>query len=202
MFLCWERAARLGGEVEGTGPGPQGRRREFEEVALVHLGALYGAALRLAGNQAEAEDLVQDTVLRAYEFFHQFAPGTNCKAWLLRILYRTFLNRRRGVRVTVAYDDDLAPPVGGSLGAGLGNPEEDFLRKATGEEIQRALGILPEKFRLPVILADLEGLTYREIAEVCGCPVGTVMSRLHRGRAHLREALRELIEPGRSGEGA
>ncbi|MBI4390528.1 MAG: sigma-70 family RNA polymerase sigma factor [candidate division NC10 bacterium] len=176
------------------------RRREFEEVALVHLHVLYGAALRLAGNQAEAEDLVQETALRAYEFFHQFAPGTNCKAWLLRILYRTFLNRRRAVRLTVAYDDDLAPPVGGS--ATVGNPEEDFLRKATGEEIQRALMVLPEKFRLPVILADLEGLTYREIAEVCGCPVGTVMSRLHRGRAHLREALRELIEPGRSEEGA
>lgn len=187
--------------MEGTGPGPQGRRREFEEVALVHLDVLYGAALRLARNQAEAEDLVQDTALRAYEFFHQFTPGTNCKAWLLRILYRTFLNRLRGVRLTVAYDDDLAPPAGASLGATIGNPEEDFLRKATGEEIQRALMVLPEKFRLPVILADLEGLTYREIAEVCGCPVGTVMSRLHRGRAHLREALRELMEPGRGEDG-
>jgi len=188
--------------VAGSGLGPHGRRREFEEVALVHLDALYGAALRLSGNQAEAEDLVQDTVLRAYEFFHQFAPGTNCKAWLLRILYRTFLNRRRGVRPTVAFDEDLAPPAGGSHSSAAGSPEEDFLRKATGEEIQRALGLLPERFRLPVILADLEGLTYREIAEVCGCPVGTVMSRLHRGRAHLREALRELIEPGRSEEGA
>lgn len=186
--------------MEGTGPGPQGRRREFEEAALVHLGALYGTALRLARDQGEAEDLVQDTVLRAYEFFHQFAPGTNCKAWLLRILYRTFLNRRRGARPTVAYDDDLAPPAGGTRGGGLTSPEEDFLRKTTGEEIQRALEVLPEKFRLPVILADLEGLSYREIAEVCGCPVGTVMSRLHRGRANLREALRDLIETG-DGEG-
>jgi RNA polymerase sigma-70 factor (ECF subfamily) len=186
--------------VQGTGSGPQGRRREFEEVALVHLDALYGTALRLAGNQGEAEDLVQDTVLRAYEFFHQFAPGTNCKAWLLRILYRTFLNRRRRERPTVAYDDELGPPAGGTLGAAVGGPEEDLLRKATGEEIQRALDLVPEKFRLPVILAELEGLSYREIAEVCGCPVGTVMSRLHRGRAHLRETLRDLLEAG-GGEG-
>ncbi|MCI0371725.1 MAG: RNA polymerase subunit sigma-24, partial [candidate division NC10 bacterium] len=107
--------------MEGNGLGPHGRRREFEEVALVHLEALYGTALRLAGNKAEAEDLVQDAVLRAYEFFHQFAPSTNCKAWLLRILYQTFLNGRRRVRPTVTYNDDLAPPLGGSPSTAPGN---------------------------------------------------------------------------------
>ena len=169
------------------------RSREFEEVALVHLDTLYRSALRLTHNRAEAEDIVQETCLRAFRNFHRFNPGTNCRAWLLTILRNIFLNRvRRAGREGL--EEDL--PAGESAletGPGLippsTNPEEEFLQTVLHGDVDRALKAVPLVYREAVILADLEGLSYKEVAEVLGCPIGTVMSRLSRGRHLLRQAL-------------
>ena len=164
---------------------------EFERVALVHLDALYHVALRLTCNRAEAEDVVQEAFLRAFRSFDRFNPGTNCRAWLFTILRNVFLNRVRTQGREV-----LEAEMGGLDHAELTgethvdrNPEEHFLQTMLHGDVDRALTALPLAFREAVILVDIEGLTYREVAEVVGCPVGTVMSRLSRGRALLRRAL-------------
>lgn len=169
------------------------RSREFEEVALVHLDALYRSALRLTHNRAEAEDLVQEACLRGFRSFHRFNPGTNCRAWLLTILRNVFLNRLRQGAHEVLEGDSLdrrstAESVT-SLGVARGHPEEEFFQTVLHGDIDRALKALPLTFREVVVLADLEGLSYKEIAQVVDCPMGTVMSRLSRGRALLRQAL-------------
>lgn len=172
--------------------GPANDRvREFEDVALVHLDSLYQAALRLTGRRADADDIVQETFLRAFKGFHRFDPGTNCRAWLFTIMRNAFLNRVRAAGREVLEDDmdrhELertllsAPEVPG--------PEEAFFQTVLHGDVDRALKELPLVFREALILADLEGLSYREIAEVLSCPVGTVMSRLSRGRRLLRVAL-------------
>jgi RNA polymerase sigma-70 factor (ECF subfamily) len=164
---------------------------DFERVALVHLDSLYHVALRLTRNRAEAEDVVQEAFLRAFRSFHRFNPGTNCRAWLFTILRNVFLNRIRtqGREVQEA-------EMGGRDHAELTsetnveqNPEEHFLQTMLHGDVDRALSTLPMAFREAVMLVDIEGLTYREVAEVLGCPLGTVMSRLSRGRALLRQAL-------------
>lgn len=170
------------------------RSREFEEVALVHLDALYRSALRLTHNRSEAEDLVQETCLRAFRGFHRFNPGTNCRAWLFTILRNAFLNRiRQASRDVLA--GELADPesttfprVAEALPA-RAHPDEQFFQTVLHGDVDRALKALPLPFREAVILADLEGLAYKEIAQVVGCPIGTVMSRLSRGRELLRQAL-------------
>ena len=173
------------------------RSREFEEVALVHLDALYRSALRLTHNRSEAEDLVQETCLRAFRGFHRFNPGTNCRAWLFTILRNAFLNRIRqaGRDVLAGESVDLEsttfPGVAETLPA-RGHPDEEFFQTVLHGDVDRALKALPLPFREVVILADLEGLAYKEIAEVVGCPIGTVMSRLSRGRGLLRQALGRL----------
>ncbi len=170
------------------------RSREFEEVALVHLDALYRSALRLTHNRSEAEDLVQETCLRAFRGFHRFNPGTNCRAWLFTILRNAFLNRIRqaGRDVLAGESADLEsttfPGVAETLPA-RGHPDEEFFQTVLHGDVDRALKALPLPFREVVILADLEGLAYKEIAQVVGCPIGTVMSRLSRGRGLLRQAL-------------
>jgi RNA polymerase sigma-70 factor (ECF subfamily) len=165
---------------------------EFEEVALVHLDALYGLGLRLTHNRAEAEDLVQEAYLRAFKSFHRFNPGTNCRAWLFTILRNVFLNRIRRSGREVLEGDARLPAAGlvglESPGEG-GSPEEEFFQTVLHGDVERALKTLPLPFREAVVLADLEGLSYREVAQVLGCPIGTVMSRLSRGRALLRRAL-------------
>jgi RNA polymerase sigma-70 factor (ECF subfamily) len=172
------------------------RSREFEEVALVHLDVLYRTALRLTRHRAEADDLVQETCLRAYRSFDRFNPGTNCRAWLLAILRNAFLNRvRRAGREVLdgaaspweATESAFADP-----GLAENNPEEEFLQTVVHGDVDRALTALPLPFREAVTLADLEGLSYKEVAEVLGCPIGTVMSRLARGRALLRQSLRRF----------
>lgn len=166
------------------------RVREFEEVALVHLDALYQTALRLTGSRAEADDVVQETFLRAFRSFDRFNPGTNCRAWLFTIMRNAFLNRVRAAGREVLEEDmdrregERAPTTGGVL-----SPEETFFQTVLHGDVDRALKELPLVFREAVILADLEGLSYREMAEVLGCPIGTVMSRLSRGRRVLRAAL-------------
>lgn len=173
------------------GFGAAGERiREFEEVALVHLDALYQTALRLTGSRVEADDVVQDAYLRAYGSFDRFNPGTNCRAWLFTILRNAFLNRlRAGRREILEADLDLRETPQDRAGAMEPSPEETFFQTVLHGDVDRALKALPLAFRETVILADLEGLTYREVAEVLGCPIGTVMSRLSRGRRLLRGAL-------------
>ena len=168
-----------------------GETEEFERVALVHLDALYHVALRLTRNRAEAEDVVQEAFLRAFRSFHRFNPGTNCRAWLFTILRNVFLNRVRTQGREV-----LEGEMGGLDQAEMmadaqveTNPEERLIQTVLHGDVDRALTALPLPFREVVMLVDIEGLTYREVAEIIGCPIGTVMSRLSRGRALLRRAL-------------
>jgi len=160
-------------------------------VALVHLDALYHVALRLTRNRAEAEDVVQEAFLRAFRSFDRFNPGTNCRAWLFTILRNVFLNRVRSqgrevLEGEVGSLDQVEPTTDTQVGR---NPEEQFLQTMLHGDVDRALAALPLAFREAVLLVDIEGLTYREVAEVLECPIGTVMSRLSRGRALLRRAL-------------
>jgi RNA polymerase sigma-70 factor, ECF subfamily len=169
--------------------------REFERVALVHLDALYRSALRLTQNHADAEDLVQEASLRAFRSFHRFDPGTNCRAWLYTILRNAFLNRiRRGTHEVFGESTTLESAYESmtDTGAPIGHPEEEFFQTVLHGDVDRALKALPLAFREVVILADLEGLSYKEISQALGCPIGTVMSRLSRGRGLLRHTLSGL----------
>lgn len=184
-------------------------RKEFEDVALPQLDALYGAALRLTRNPAEAEDLVQDAYVRAYRFWHTFKTGTSIKAWLFTILRNTFINRyhktnrRRSARSDLESQlSALGPEVAvGHPTSKVPGPEMAISQRITRERIMAALETIPEDYRMAVILADLEGLAYKEIAEVMECPIGTVMSRIYRGRRLLHTLLRDhaaelgLVEP-------
>jgi RNA polymerase sigma-70 factor, ECF subfamily len=167
------------------------RLHEFEEVALVHLDALYRTALRLTGSRAEADDVVQDTFLRAFKSFDRFNPGTSCRAWLFTIMRNAFLNRLRaaGREVLEPDMDRHESERMSSATAAVASPEETLFQTVLHGDVDRALKELPLVFREAVILADLEGLSYREISEVLGCPIGTVMSRLSRGRRLLRGGL-------------
>jgi RNA polymerase sigma-70 factor (ECF subfamily) len=171
------------------------RIREFEEVALVHLDALYQTALRLTGSRAEADDVVQETYLRAYRSFDRFNPGTNCRAWLFTILRNAFLNRlRAGRREVLEADMDEREATQSRTAAMESSPEETFFQTVLHGDVDRALKALPLVFREAIILADIEGLSYREVADVVGCPIGTVMSRLSRGRRLLRGALTRFAQ--------
>lgn len=170
------------------------RQQLFEEQALPYIDRLYSAALRYTRNPADAEDLVQETFAKAYSAFHQFEPGTNLRAWLYRILTNTYINEyRKRQRRPDEYpqeeidDFSLYDWIGG---AGR-SAEHEVLDRITADEVRHALADLPETFRLAVYLADVEGFSYKEIADIMGTPVGTVMSRLHRGRKALQRALAE-----------
>jgi RNA polymerase sigma-70 factor (ECF subfamily) len=167
----------------------------FEVQVLSHLDALYGVACRLTKAPLDAEDLVQDALVKAMRARDQYQPGTNLKAWLFKILTNTFINkyRRGGLERVVLDGPDADPLADGWVSAAsmraLRDPENQALRSIIEEEIHRALEELPEEFRLAVVLSDVEELSYKEIAEVMDCPVGTVMSRLHRGRRLLQKRL-------------
>ncbi len=164
---------------------------------LGHLDTLYGVSCRMTKSTAEAEDLVQDTIVKAMRARDQFQPGTNLKAWLLRILTNTFINRyRRGGLERDLFDgpdaDSLTDGwVGANTMRAMRDPETAALTPLVEAEVQRALDELPDEFRLAVVLSDIEELSYKEIADAMGCPIGTVMSRLHRGRRMLQKTLRE-----------
>jgi RNA polymerase sigma-70 factor (ECF subfamily) len=170
---------------------------EFEREALSHLAALLAVATRLTRDPVDAEDLVQDTFVKAMRARHQFEAGTNMRAWLLRILTNTFINRfrRGGLERSVLEGPDADPLADGWVGSStmeaLRDPESQALRPMLEAEIRQSLDDLPEEFRLAVVLADVEELSYREIADIMGCPIGTVMSRLHRGRRLLKSRLYE-----------
>jgi RNA polymerase sigma-70 factor (ECF subfamily) len=167
----------------------------FEVQVLSHLDALYGVACRLTKAPLDAEDLVQDALVKAMRARDQYQAGTNLKAWLFKILTNTFINkyRRGGLERVVLDGPDADPLADGWVSAAsmraLRDPENQALRSIVEEEIHRALDELPEEFRLAVVLSDVEELSYKEIAEVMDCPVGTVMSRLHRGRRLLQKRL-------------
>ena len=166
-------------------------KKEFEDVALQHMNALYSAALRMAKNKTEADDLVQDTYLRAYRFFDRFERGTSMKAWLFTILKNTFINNFKKRSKTPEHIDFDRLKLSEEEPASPNDPEEDLLYKAFDDEFKRAVDALPEEFRKVIMLSDHEGRSYKEIAEKIDRPIGTVMSRLHRGRKLLRDSLRE-----------
>lgn len=170
------------------------RRLRFETDALPFLDQLYSAALRMTRNPQDAEDLVQDTYAKAYSAFHQFKPGTNLKAWLYRILTNSYINTYRKVQrqpkqVTDEIQDWQIVAAQAHASSGMKSAEMEALEGLPDSDIKDALQELSEDFRYTVYLADVEGFPYREIADIMDVPVGTVMSRLHRGRKQLRERL-------------
>lgn len=175
------------------------RKRGFEEEALVHLDSLYGLALRLTGgDEARAQDLVQESVLKAYRSWDRFEPGTNSRAWLMTILRNTFINqfRRQKARPASVEFDQVAerPSYEGLFNA---DPEGEIFGRLIDDEVVAAIEELPEEFRVAIVLSDLEGLSYQEVSELMDIPVGTVKSRLFRARKRLQKRLYEYaVEMG------
>src|SRR6478609_2109293 len=175
------------------------KRSEFERQALAHTDALYGAAYRLTRNARDAEDLVQDSLLRAYRFWDSFEQDSNCKAWLLRIVTNTFINeyqrkkRSREVLDAATAEQDATDGVlVHATARDKQSPDQALLHASVSDDVQQALQQLPDDFRTAVILCDMQGLSYKEIADIMETPVGTVMSRLFRGRKLLAAALKEF----------
>jgi len=173
----------------------------FEDDVMEFVPQLYSAALRMTRNPADAEDVLQEALLKAYRGYGTFKAGTNLKAWLYRILTNTYINKyrkqsRRPDEVELGELEDLYlfKRLGSDLGGASPSAEDQALDLFVDADIKRAVEELPENFRLPVILADVEGFSYKEIAEITDVPIGTVMSRLHRGRKALQRALWRYAE--------
>lgn len=167
----------------------------FETEALSHIDRLYSAALRMTRNPADAEDVVQETYAKAFQAYRTFTPGTNLKAWLYRILTNTYINQYRKAKRSpqtsgdADVDDWQIARAASHDSTGLRSAEMDALDQTPDQTVKEAMEQLPENFRLAVYLSDVEGFSYKEIAEIMGTPIGTVMSRLNRGRAQLRKLL-------------
>ncbi|HUP72416.1 MAG TPA: sigma-70 family RNA polymerase sigma factor [Acidimicrobiales bacterium] len=177
-------------------------KTKFSEQAMQYMDALYTAAMRLTHNSADAEDLVQETYLKAYRAYGGFEEGTNLRAWLYRILTNTFINNYRSKKrrpdetdIDEVEDLYLYRRLGGLEAAAAGRSAEDeLLDWFTDAEVKEAVESLPEQFRMAVLLSDVEGFSYKEIAEILDIPIGTVMSRLHRGRKALQRQLYEFAK--------
>lgn len=180
----------------------QALRKAFNEEAVPHIDALYATALRLTKNGGDAEDLIQETMLKAYRYFHKYEKGTNCKAWLFKIMTNTFINRYRKAQKRKEFliedghrpiqERAVAPPID-PLHQHFGS-EEAMYKKLFGDEVKAALEEIPVDFRMVVLLADLQDFAYKDIADIMECPIGTVMSRLYRGRRMLQTRLLKYAE--------
>jgi RNA polymerase sigma-70 factor (ECF subfamily) len=177
------------------------KRREFEETALVHLDLLYNSALQMTRNPEDAEDLIQETFVRAFRFFDKFEKGTNCKAWLFKIMRNNFINRYRKkakepvkvdyeeVEATIA--DDIKDDI---LAEGSVLDTEKIFENLVEDDVKEAMDSLPEEFKMAIILSDIEGFSYQEIADILDCPIGTVRSRISRGRKVLQKRLYDFAK--------
>jgi RNA polymerase sigma-70 factor (ECF subfamily) len=185
----------------GRGPSGSRARQAFEEEALALLDRLFGTALRLTANRADAEDLVQETYLKAFRFADRFEPGTNLKAWLFTILHNTHLNTRRQMRRDLVEVDSEAVERSSMTVAGQDDPERLVLRDVLDVDLKASLDALPESFREAVWLRDVEEFSYADIASMLEVPIGTVMSRISRGRRFLHDQLLERRAAGKLAAG-
>ncbi len=187
-------------EESGSQPGNPDYRAEFEALALPHLDSLYRTGLRMTRSREEAEDLVQETFMKAFRSFRTFQPDTNIRAWLFKILTNSYINRYRkqqGEPAKTRFQDVkafLASEEAAETAAATQDMEPLELDERLDSEVKRALEELPEDFRIVVVMALVEGLSYKEISRALDCPIGTVMSRLYRGRQALRERLADYAK--------